>query len=312
MKVLATAGRDDVARVFIADFGRGRLAEFVESVQPPLPRDEKWVLIVSPLFGCPVRCLMCDAGTYYRGRLSEEEIFEQIDYLVGLRYAGRRVPVKKFKIQFARSGDPALNPAVLEVLDELPARYEAPGLVPSLSTIAPASTDRFFERLLEIKNRRYSGGRFTLQFSIHTTDAARRDAIIPVKKWSFGRIAEYGRRFFAPGDRKIALNFALAKDSPVDPHGLARDFDPAVFLVKMTPLNPTYRAMQNGLASYLDGGSNESGGRVAAGLRAEGYEVIVSIGEREENLIGSNCGQAVVEHMKAVRPMAGGYTYTLR
>ena len=44
-------------------------------------------------------------------------------------------------------------------------------------------------------------------------------------------------------------------------------------------------------------------------LRAAGYEVIVSIGEVEENHIGSNCGQYVMRHLKAKEHLKNGYTY---
>ena len=69
-------------------------------------------------------------------------------------------------------GEPAFNPAVLELLRELPSRYQAPGLMPSLSTIAPGGVDGFFEALLEIKNELYPGGKFQFQFSLHTSDEA--------------------------------------------------------------------------------------------------------------------------------------------
>jgi len=74
MKILASTGREDVAMVYMAEIEQGKLVEFVESVQPPLPREKKWVLIVSTLFGCPVKCLMCDAGSHYEGKLSREDI----------------------------------------------------------------------------------------------------------------------------------------------------------------------------------------------------------------------------------------------
>ncbi len=141
MQVVAAAGRDDLARVYIARNAAGHHVEFVESLQPPWPREKKWVLIVSCLYGCPFACRICDAGGDYRGRLSREEIEFQIDYLVDRRFPDRDVPCEKFKIQFARMGEPALNPAVLDAIAALPERLEAPGLIVSLSTIAPAGCE---------------------------------------------------------------------------------------------------------------------------------------------------------------------------
>lgn len=309
MKIIGVTGKEEVALVYIAELGAGRFIEFVESLQPPLAREEKWVLLVSTLFGCPVGCLMCDAGGGYRGRLTREEILAQIDYLVRKRFPDGCVRTRKFKIQFARMGEPAFNPHLLEVLAELPQRYDAPGLLPSLSTIAPKSTDGFFAELLNIKREFYAAGRFQMQFSIHTTDQKLRDRLIPVLKWDLSQIAEYGERFYQKGDRKITLNFALAQEYPLDAPVLLRYFSPEKFLVKITPLNPTHRAQQNGLASYIDPYRPDEDSKIVRELRAAGYEVLVSIGEVEENQIGSNCGQYVLRHMEAQETLAGAYEY---
>jgi 23S rRNA (adenine2503-C2)-methyltransferase len=316
MKIIASAGREDVALVYIAEMDSGKLVECVESLQPPLPREEKWVLLVSTMFGCPVGCMMCDAGGYYEGKPSADDILAQIDYLVYQRFPDGAIPSRQFKIQFARMGEPSLNPAVLPVLEALPQRFRAPGLMPSLSTIAPYGTAGFFERLLEIKRALYTAGRFQFQFSIHTTDQAARDRLIPVKKWSFAQMAEYGERFYQPGDRKITLNFALADSSaaengaaPIDAQVLLSYFSPEKFLIKITPLNPTYRALENRLSSHIDPTQTEREYAVVAALREAGYQVIVSIGEVEENFIGSNCGQFLRRHLSNPVPIPDGYTY---
>jgi 23S rRNA (adenine2503-C2)-methyltransferase len=312
MKVFAVAGNDELATVYMAEFSPGRAIEFVEATQPPYPREDKWILMVSTLFGCPVGCQICDAGGAYHGKLTRDEMLLQIDYMVHRRFPGGAIPCDKFKIQFARMGEPAFNLEVLDVLEALPLRYQAPGLMPSISTIAPHGTDAFFERLIEVKDRLYSGGRFQFQYSIHTTDPALRDQLIPVKKWDFARMAEYGRRFRKPGDRKITLNFALAAGNPLDPQVLAAHFDPADYLIKITPINPTYQMYKNGLASYVDPNNPEPADGVVEGLRQAGYQVIVSIGEVEENLIGSNCGQYVLNYLKSEIALPDGYTYQVQ
>ena len=312
MKILASSGRDDIAMVYVAELEGGKFIEFVEAVQPPMPRDEKWALMVSTLYGCPVGCSMCDAGGYYHGKVSKDDLFAQIDYMVNLRYPDWRIDTQQFKIQFARMGEPAFNMAVLAVIEELPQRYHAPGFMPSISTIAPHGTDPFFERLLDVKNNRYRNGNFQFQFSIHTTDERLRDEMIPVKKWSFAQMGAFGERFHETGDRKVTLNFALAEDSPVDPAVLLRHFSPEKFLIKITPLNPTYRAAENGLTSYIDPHSGDAEYHIVQDLRAAGYQVIMSIGEVEENYIGSNCGQYVRRHLEALDMAIDGYTYRVQ
>ncbi|PLV58727.1 radical SAM protein [Thermotoga sp. KOL6] len=310
MKIIKKIGKEEIAYVYLGETSRGNLVEFVESVQPPIPREEKWVLIVSTLVGCPIGCLMCDAGGFYKGKLSSSEIFEQIDYLVKSRYQDKKIPAKKFKIQFARMGEPSLNESVIEVLEELPARYHAPGLLPSLSTVAPKGTDAFFEKLLSIKRKHYTG-RFQLQFSIHSTDEKERDRIIPVRKWSLEKIAEYGEEFVEETDRKITLNFAVAQSYSLDAKVIIDRFDPRKFLVKITPVNPTYRSKENKLKSDVDVERHSlmNHQRFVDELRKAGFEVILSIGELEENKIGSNCGQYVQRHLISEKRLEEGYEY---
>ena len=310
MKIVASAGNPDIAMVYVVEF-EGGLVECVEAIQPPRTREEKWVLMISTLFGCPISCQMCDAGGHYRGKLTESEMYAQIDYLINQRYPDGFVPSKQFKIQFARMGEPALNPEVLDLLETLPEKLNAPGLLPSVSSIAPHGTDDFFERLTDIKNRIYPGGKFQFQFSIHTTDQQLRDELIPVKKWDFQKIATFGERYFKPGDRKITLNFALAKQSPIQSDVLLKHFNPDRFLIKITPLNPTYQAESTGLKSFIDPETRSENYPILDEIRDAGYQVILSIGEQEENRIGSNCGQYVQKHLMEQDGLSTGYTYQI-
>lgn len=311
MKIKARTGSENIAVVYLAEMRAGRMVEFLESLQPPIPREKKWVLIVSTLYGCPIKCPICDAGGFYRGKLTADEILAQIDFLVTKRYPDRNIPAQKFKIQFARMGEPSYNPAVLDVLEQLPNRYQATGMMPCISTVAPGGTEIYFERLIEIKESLYPG-RFQLQFSIHSTDDGTRDWLIPARKWDFERIAEYGRRFVKKGERKITLNFALAQNIPVEANVLRKYFDPDLFLIKITPLNPTYRASENKLVSYIDAYDEGRCYDLVDNLKDCGYEVIVSIGEVEENKIGSNCGQYILRHLREDIKLENGYSYEMK
>ena len=315
MKVIAEYGNEDLAKVYVAEMrehdpSRKHLVEFVESLQPPIPRDKKWVLIVSSMFGCPVKCKMCDAGGDFAGRMTAEEIISQIDHVVRRRFPDGRVPIPKFKIQFARMGEPALNPAVIDALRDLPGAFDAPGLHVSLSTIAPTggTTEDFFEKLIEVKDEFYPYGRFQLQFSIHTTDGAKRDELIPARKWSLAQIAAYGERFSSPedGDKKVTLNFAPADGYPIDAKVVREHFDPSRFVIKLTPLNPTVRSHEESLRSTIDPFDRTSSEHLVGAFAEQGFDVILSIGQPEENLIGSNCGQFVQRALKAsARPEKG-------
>ncbi|MFO8183055.1 MAG: radical SAM protein, partial [Candidatus Aegiribacteria sp.] len=259
-------------------------------VQPPVPRDEKWVLIISTLKGCPVKCPICDAGRAYSGKLTAGEMFSQIDHMVTARYPDRRVPVPKFKVQFARMGDPAFNPAVLQVLRDLPSVYHAPGLLPSISTIAPAGCMDFLEDLLHIKDELYSGGMFQMQFSIHSSSPSARAELVPFPTLDFPEMSEWGVRFHRRGDRKVSLNFAAVTGFPVDPEVIADFFPPSAFMVKLTPVNPTASSAGRGLRGVIDPLDPGTGKELVEGFQEAGFETVLSIGETRENQIGSNCG----------------------
>jgi len=310
VRILAQFGKEDIAIVYLGETSKGNLVEFVEALQPPFPREEKWVLIVSTLNGCPVKCKMCDAGGSYAGVLDKDEILEQIDFMVKKRYPAGKVNTKKFKVQFARVGEPAFNHHVLEVLEEL-SFYD--NLIPSISTVAPVGCDQFFEELLRIKDRFYKG-RFQLQFSIHSTDEKQRDEIIPVKKWSLQQVAEYGERFVSEGDRKVTLNFALFEQANVEAVRLIELFSPQKFLIKVTPVNPTYSSINNGIVSDVDlqSGLPIKNRKFVEELRENGFEVILSVGEPEENKIGSNCGLYIRRHLVESSKPRDAYTYIPR
>ncbi len=298
MKILTSTGKEDLAIVYIAETAGGNLIEFVESLQNPKPRTEKWILTVSTLYGCPVDCTICDAGPYYLGRISKEGIFWQINYMITKRYPDAVVPVKQLKIHFTRMGEPAFNMNVLEVIEEFDLYFDAPGFMPSVSSIVPNGSDKFFDELLRIKNAKFNKGNFQLQFSVHTTDEKKRDELIPVKKWSFEKMSEYGERFHERGDRKITLSFAPSNEYPVEPGNLIDIFDPKHFLIKLTPLNTTNSTIKNRLSSVINPLDRDRFQHLEVEFSELGYEVIVSIGEYEENKIGSTCGQNIVTQFR--------------
>lgn len=300
MKLISSTGKEELAIIYIAQAAGGNYVEFVESLQPPKTREEKWILTVSTLYGCPVDCLICDAGPYYLGRISKEGIFWQIDHIISKRYPDGNIPVKQLKIHFTRMGEPAFNFAVLDVIREFDLYFKAPGFMPSVSSIAPRGSEKFFEELLELKNEKFNRGNFQLQFSIHTTNESKRNDLIPVKKWSFERIADYGARFHGKRDRKITLSFAPAIENEIEPEVLYSYFSPEHFLIKLTPLNLTNSTIKNNFTSVI---SPLGGGEIhdlSDMFSALGYEVIISVGDYEENKIGSTCGQNIVTNYKDV------------
>jgi 23S rRNA (adenine2503-C2)-methyltransferase len=288
MKVVLEQGIDDIAKVFVALFRNDDdlILEFVDSLSGSPSIREKWVVVVSSQFGCPVGCLMCDTSGYFKGNPTAEELFSQVDHLVRSRFPDGKVPSKKFKVQFARMGEPSMNPAVIDAITMIKDRLNAPGFMPCISTIAPDGTDRFFESLRDLNHEIFEGN-FQLQFSIHSTDENQRNSIMPVDKWNLERIAKYGKEFFV-GGRKIALNFALAEENVIDADIISDVFSPDRFMLKFTPVNPTEQARLNGLVR--EDLIAEDIPQISL-LNERGFETVLSVGDLRENGIGSNCGQ---------------------
>ncbi|MFH2203557.1 MAG: radical SAM protein [Elusimicrobiota bacterium] len=284
----------------------GRQIEFIEATDPGTPRSDKWILMISTQFGCAVSCAMCDAGAAgYHGNLTLPELRDQILTVFDARPETAAGEVKKLKLHFARMGEPSFNPEVLRCIEELGSEGRLPGLVPSISSVAPScrGTLDFFEELFRLKERWFSGGRFQLQFSVHSTDEAARRALIPIRKWDLEDIAAVGRRWYREGDRRVTLNFALSREAPCDPAIVARLFSPRSFLIKFTPIHPTARADSSGLtANWYQ--APERITSLTSELERRGYQVIVNAPWPEEILSHASCGQLARAAAEQPRPEA--------
>ncbi|MFC1659069.1 radical SAM protein [Pseudomonadota bacterium] len=288
MKILAKYGEEGIANVYVAEISSGKKVEFVESTNPKLGYKNKCVIIISTLFGCPIRCKFCDAGGSYDGKLSKNDLLDQIDFVIKNRFPNLNPnSCKKLKIQFARMGEPAFNMNVLEVLKELPERYNIK-IIPSISTVAPNNMDKFFEELIELK-KKYFPNNFQMQFSIHSTDEEYRNWLIPVKKWPFEKIVEYVEQFYDKDGKKITLNFAITEKTPIDVNIIKNIFPKNKCLIKITPVNPTHSAKKYDINSTNK--DEKFYDKIVKDFEKIGFETILSIGENEENNIGSNCGQ---------------------
>ncbi|MDO9026516.1 MAG: radical SAM protein, partial [bacterium] len=213
MNILQVTGKPELARVYVASLRNETtdLVEFVDACSPALgDRLKKWVIIVSTQLGCPVNCLMCDAGGGFRGNLSSDEMLGQVKAVVDGNGLDPNA-CAKFKVQFARMGEPALNPQVITTLRDLSRLY--PGVIPCIATIGPKDSSRWFSELLIVRDLFRD---FQLQFSINSTDETLRDVIMPYPKLSLSQLADYGQSFYRPGQRKAVLNFALQKQWPLD------------------------------------------------------------------------------------------------
>lgn len=277
---------EKVSKVYILKTNDENLIESVD-VEPFIMNGnfEKWVLIVSTQIGCPVKCLFCDSGLDFKRNLTSFEILQQVEFMIKERKIDPNL-FKKFKIQFARMGEPSFNDDLFDVMDILKDKYEK--YIPCVSTIFPKNRRVWFEKLLKKKNNFFD---FQLQFSIYSTNVMERDHFIPFEKEDFEFLNSYGKKFFTVDKRKVVLNFPVNDKNEISIETISKIFDKESFIIKLTPVNPTFNAKNRNLSQK----SNSRMECLKKRLIGEGFDVIISIGEIRENEVGSNCGQSLLK-----------------
>lgn len=288
---------DDAVQVFVAETRDGHRVEFTESTACRPGGGLACVVGVSTLFGCPIRCRICDAGGHYEGRLTRDELLGQVR--AGLeRWPRHRSDLRELRVRFDRMGEPSFNPAVLDAMVLLKSLVAPTPVVPFISTVAPARTEAFFEMLAHLKDDVYPRGDFAVQLSLHSSDPATRGWLIPVKLRSFEELARWGEGFVSPGDRKVLLSFAVAENIPLDPLQLLRWFSPQSFAVNLTPVNPTAAAEQAGVKSAIAPGALGPAFATVERFRRAGYEVQLSLTGARQHGSSAACGQCATRETR--------------
>lgn len=204
-------------------------------------RSERWMIGVSTMSGCPVRCKFCATGNMNRFRnLTADEIVEQVKFAI--RKANfDPVRAKEFKINYTRMGEPFLNiEAVKEAIGRISAIY--PNTHHYVSTIGIKDSDFSFVK-----------GNVTLQISLHSFDDEKRDWLIPYPKKM--TIKELGQ-IRTESNLKTTINLTLVDESDFDEEKLKQYFDKNYFFVKLSPINPNSISEKNHLGNGVIEGVN--------------------------------------------------------
>ena len=199
-------------------------------------RAERWMIGVSVMSGCPVRCKFCATGNMKKWRnLTWLEILGQITFVLRSRRENPENSVE-FKINYTRMGEPFLNiKSVRRVIDMVSTAY--PNTHHYVSTIGIKDADYSW-----IKDN------ITLQVSLHSLDAERRNDLIPyLNKVS---IEELGQ-IRTDSALKTTLNLTLVDEKDFDINALVRMFDPKAFFVKLSPINPNDVSDANGMGEGI-------------------------------------------------------------
>ena len=204
-------------------------------------RSERWMIGVSTMSGCPVRCKFCATGNMKKYRnLTANEIIEQVDFAISQSGCNPK-DAKEFKINYTRMGEPFLNiEAVKEAIRCITEKY--PNTHHYVSTIGIKGSDFSFVK-----------GSVTLQISLHSFDETKRNWLIPYPKKM--TIEELGQ-IRTESNLKTTINLTLIDESDFDAEKLKRYFDKDYFFIKLSPINPNNISEKNHLGNGIIEGVN--------------------------------------------------------
>lgn len=211
-------------------------------------RAERWMIGVSCMSGCPVRCKFCATGQLKKYRnLTAQEIVDQVEFIIHNNPTVNPVDSKEFKINYTRMGEPFLNiEAVKEAIAILDAKYrtedDKPFIHHYISTIGIKGADFSW-----IKDN------ITLQISLHRLVEAKRNDLIPFKnKMSIEELGQIRTQ----SNLKTTVNMTLVSEDDFNIKLLQKYFDPQYFFIKVSPINPNATSEKNHMGKGVIEGIN--------------------------------------------------------
>lgn len=205
-------------------------------------RTERWMIGVSCMSGCPVRCKFCATGQLKKYRnLTAEEIVEQVKFILDKNPNYNPKDSQEFKINYTRMGEPFLNiDEVKKAISIINKMY--PNVHHYISTIGVKGSDFSF-----IKDN------ITLQISLHSLDEKKRNWLIPfVNKLT---IEELGK-IRTDSNLKTTINLTLVDYDDFDIEELNKYFDKDYFFIKLSPINENAVSDSNNLGKGVIEGVN--------------------------------------------------------
>ena len=196
-------------------------------------RKDRWMIGVSTMSSCPVRCKFCATGNMKKYRnLTAEEIVGQVEAMIALNPEFSFSEAQEHKINYTRCGEPFLNiDEVKKAIYIIDAKY--PGTHHYVSTIGIKGADYSW-----IKDN------ITLQVSVHSLVDEKRDWLIPFKNKV--TIEELGQ-IRTKSNLKTTVNMTLVDESDFDIDALKKYFDPEHFFIKLSPVNISEFSKENGI-----------------------------------------------------------------
>jgi len=270
---------------------------------------KKMVVTISTQRGCPMRCNFCDVPRYgFYGNTTLEEMLYMINHAL---IDSSVEMVDRLNVHFARMGEPTYNRAVIEaagilhslnfnLLDirdiRLPAKFLAKTVHPVVSTMMPKRNKELETYLHDwclLKNCYYHG-EAGLQLSINSTDDFQRRGQFAGAALSLTEISGICNRLPSPAGRKYTLNFAVTHNTILDARILSSLFDKEKFIVKITPIHQTVRALESGYDITTSYDKYDVYNQFEEPLLEQGWDVIVFVPSKEEDEDRITCGNALL------------------
>lgn len=258
------------------------------------------VICCSTQSGCPVGCRFCGAGDNFVRSLTADEIVAQVEH--SIEQTGIQASeMKRLQIMFMSMGEPLLNlKGLIPALRQLYRLYPNAALL--ISTSAPSIN---YEPVREISMEIPTIG---LQFSVHETTDAARNALVPFKsKLTLEQIAREGKVWHEVTGRHPFFNYCAhdGNSSVEDADRLRALFDPHVWNATISVVCerseglPATNEHQRNLASDF-----------SLKIVERGYDVRV-FDPAGQDTIGGGCGQLwfvqkwMQDHPDLARPSIG-------
>lgn len=274
----------------------------IESVLYKYPTyEERTVLCISTMCGCPMGCRFCGTGDYFVRSLTSDEIVGQATYILESQIGGLNpLDIKKLQIMVMSMGEPALNKALEPAFDILYAKYPNAALL-----ISSSGPDVDYGWICKMSKRIPTVG---LQFSIHESTDEARDKLIPFKKkLNLSQIAAEGFIWHTSTGRKPYFNYCAheSNSSKDDVDRLLHLFDPSIWEATVSVIceRDAHAEATNDIQRNL---AIEFGNK----LVEVGYNVRV-FDPAGQDTIGGGCGQLwyvqdwMKDHPEHTRPSIG-------
>lgn len=272
--------------------------------QPMLPLEKKWVITISPQYGCSMDCEFCDVPLVGPGKnATYNDMITQV--LMALSLNPNVKMAERINLHYARMGEPTFNWDVINSATWLAGFFASKGwgFHPVISTMMPSihmALKEYITAWMHLKNNILRGNA-GLQISVNTTDETLREKMFGANAMNLRQVSYYLNHLNVVG-RKITLNFALT-DAPIDANKLAKLFNPEKFLCKITPMHLTTTAIEHGHRT----GDEKSGygylkyypyELAEEALKKAGFDVIIFVPSKEEDESRITCGNAILSDKK--------------